>query len=177
MPGKIGAGMTVCSLNYDKITEVYDFLKDLGIYFAVNVMDISELYYQNTTTKFTGMLPTEEMKETMIEQMNQVRTNQPTWKNLQIKLLRGIREDFDCYSGRLQVFIHNSGRIYPCIYMDRAIESLQLGSLKTCSVEQINMQDCRKCLTHCEAMPSVRIAKRRQIFLEVFRNKIRGLPV
>jgi MoaA/NifB/PqqE/SkfB family radical SAM enzyme len=171
MPGKIGAGMTVCRLNYDKIVEVYDFLTDLGMYFAVNVMDISELYYQNTN--LTSMLPSEEMKKTMIEQMKQVRTNQPTWKELQMKLLTGIREDFDCWSGRLQVFIHNSGRIYPCIYMDKVIESLQLGSLKNCSVRQINMQDCRKCLTHCEAMPSISIGKRRQIFFDVLRNKIR----
>jgi len=122
LPGKTGAGMTVCRLNYDKIVEVYDFLKELGLYFAVNIMDISELYYQNPN--LTPMLPTENMKQVMIEQMKQVRTTQELWKELQMELLAGHRRDFDCWSGRLQVFVHNSGRLYPCIYMDKVIESL-----------------------------------------------------
>jgi len=172
IPGKTGAGMTVCRLNYDKIVEVYDFLKDIGLYFAVNVMDISELYYQNPN--LTHMLPNPEMKKVMIEQMLQVKTTQPLWKELQMKLLMGEREDFDCWSGRLQVFVHNSGRLYPCIYMDKIIESLQLGSLQDHSVRQINMQNCRKCLTHCEAMTSIRVSRWKALFADKIRFKIRS---
>lgn len=171
LPGKIGAGMTVCSLNYDKILSVYDYLHDLGIFFAVNVMDISELYYQNTD--LTGMLPTLAMREVMIEQMQQVRTTQELWKEMQIELLQGHRRDFDCWSGRLQVFIHNSGRIYPCIYMDKLIQSLQLGSLQSHTVKQINMGPCRRCLTHCEAMSSIMAEQGRAVLTDRIRGKIR----
>lgn len=173
IPGKTGAGMTVCRLNFDRIVEVHDFLTDMGLYFAVNIMDISELYYQNPD--LVGMLPTEKMKKVMIDQMKQVKTVEPLWTKLQIKFLAGERENFDCWSGRSQVFIHNSGRVYPCIYMDKIIESLQLGSLQERSVKQIDLAKCRRCLTHCEAMPSLMISMRRQLFLNRMRFKIRGV--
>lgn len=172
MPGKIGAGMTVCALNYDKITEVYDYLKDMGMYFAVNVMDISEMYYQNTD--LTGMLPNAHQRQVMIEQMKQIRTTQELWKELQMELLAGHRRDFDCWSGRLQVFVHNSGRLYPCIFMDKVIRSLQLGSIQSRTVQQINMAPCRRCLTHCEAMTSIFVSEGRKFFVDKLRGKIRG---
>lgn len=153
MSGRVGAGMTVCKLNYDQITAVYDHVTSLGLHFAVNLMDISELYYQNTD--LTKMLPTKGQRKVIIEQMEQIKTNQPLWKRLQMEFLTGKRRDFDCWSGRIQLFVHNSGRIYPCIYMDKAIESLQIGSLQNRSYKQINMAKCRKCLTHCEAMTSI----------------------
>lgn len=138
-----GAGMTICVLNYDKICEVAEFVRGLGMHFAINPMDVSELYYQNTGSGYLRLTPA--MKATVIEQVEQL-GNLTYWQKAQLAWLRGNRPELECWAGRTQVFVHNSGRIYPCIYIP-----YQMGNLHSPnSPSPVNLVECRRCFTQCE---------------------------
>lgn len=138
-----GAGMTVCALNHDKIGEVADFVRGLGMTFAINLVDVSELYYQNRGIDYLRLTPA--MKARVIEQVEQL-GKLTYWQKAQLAWLRGKRPELTCWAGRTRVFVHNSGRIYPCIYIPH-----QMGSLYAKQPPSpANLADCRRCFTRCE---------------------------
>ncbi len=109
---KPGANMTLTSLNYDKLIETYEFLKD-KVSFTYKPAHFTPHYFGNNSGLDLSL--TDDMKRKIISDGKKIKVDNLYDAFLEEWLLKGDRPT-PCYAGTAHLVIDSKGNVQPCIH-------------------------------------------------------------